>query len=292
MITADRVTKRYGDTTALSDVSLSVERGSVLGLVGPNGAGKTTLLSILAGLRVPSEGTVTIDAPTSQISVLSDAPRFEPWLTGREIVELSLALTRPGSDTELVDHALSSAGIADAAERRVGGYSRGMLQRLGIAATVVAEPTVMILDEPASALDPMGRREVLDLVRSVRGDATVIFSSHILGDVQEVSDALGILDRGRLLYQGPASDLLVDRARPSYIIRLRDQRGAVVAALESAPWVESVELIGDRSLRIETTSLDIAEHELIPLLSTTGARVIGLEPDSPSLERIFLEVTQ
>jgi ABC-2 type transport system ATP-binding protein len=292
MITTRGLTKRYGDTAALVGVDLSVAPGSVFGLVGPNGAGKTTLLSILAGLREPTEGTVSVGADRSRVAVLPDAPRFEPWLTGREVVELSHRLTRPDGPVDAVERALAIAGIADAADRRVGGYSRGMLQRLGLAATVVGDPEVMILDEPASALDPVGRREVLDLVRSARGDATVIFSSHILGDVQEVSDSLGILNEGRLMFQGPVSDLLVDGASPTYLIRLRDGRDHAIAALEAAPWVESVEPVGDRDLRIGTRSLEDAERRLTPVLADSGARVISLEPDAPTLERVFLEVTR
>jgi len=292
VITTTGLVKRYDGVEALSGVDLHVPKGTVFGLVGPNGAGKTTLLSILAGLRSPTAGTVTIGADRSRIAVLPDAPRFDPWLTGREVVDLARALTAPDTPPESMDRVLEEAGIADAADRRVGGYSRGMLQRLGVAATVVSRPDVMILDEPAAALDPTGRRDVLDLMRSVRGEATVIFSSHILGDVQEVSDWLGILDRGRLLFQGPADELLVSRAGLIYRIRLRDGRASAAVALEAEAWVDSVEKIGDRELRIRVTSLETVERRLIPLLAGTGARVIAVEPESPTLEDVFLEITR
>jgi len=292
VITTTGLVKRYDGVEALSGVDLHVPKGTVFGLVGPNGAGKTTLLSILAGLRNPTAGTFTIAADRSRIAVLPDSPRFEPWLTGREVVNLALALTAPDTPPERTDRVLEGAGIADAADRRVGGYSRGMLQRLGVAATVVSSPDLMILDEPASALDPTGRRDVLDLMRSVRGAATVLFSSHILGDVQEVSDWLGILDRGRLLFQGPADELMVDQVGPTYRIRLRDGHESATAALESEEWVDSVEEIGDRDLRVRVTSLDTAERELIPLLAGVGARVIAVEPESPTLEDAFLEITR
>lgn len=292
MITTTNLVKRYDGVEALSGVDLQVPEGTVFGLVGPNGAGKTTLLSILAGLRPPTSGAVAIEANPSRIAVLPDAPRFEPWLTGREVVELAKSLTAPKTPAQAVDRVLEQAGMSEAADRRVGGYSRGMLQRLGVAATVVSEPEVMILDEPASALDPTGRRDVLDLVRSVRGEATVIFSSHILGDVQEVSDSLGILDRGRLLFQGTADELLLNHAGPTYRIRLREELESVADRLEAEPWVDSVEAISDRDLRIRVTSLDTAERRLIPVLAGLGARVISIEPESPTLEDVFLEITR
>lgn len=292
MITTRALVKEYNGSAALAGVDLHVPEGTVYGLIGPNGAGKTTLLSILAGLRSPTSGTVAVDAPPSRVAVLPDAPRFDPWLTGREVVELARTLTAPDAPAQRVDRVLTEAGIADAADRRVGGYSRGMLQRLGVATTIVSEPEVMILDEPASALDPTGRRDVLDLVRSARGLATVIFSSHILGDVQEVSDWLGILDHGRLLFQGPAGKLLVNRAGPTYRVRLREGREAASAALTDAPWVDTVDPAGDRDLRIRVRSLDLAEHHLVPLLAHSGAVVIAIEPESPTLEDVFLELTR
>ena len=140
---------------------------------------------------------------------------------------------RPASNAERVDEVLEQSGLTDAAKRRCGGYSRGMLQRLGIAATLVARPSLILLDEPASALDPQGRREVLDLITTLRGQATVLFSSHILGDVQEVCDTVGILHHGRLLFQGPLSELLVGRAVPRYELarqgRGRCRRGRALA---------------------------------------------------------------
>ncbi len=145
--------------------------------------------------------------------MLADAPRFDPWLTGREVVELARHLTDRQGD---VDGVLEQAGLTEAASRRVGGYSRGMLQRLGVAAAIVGRPRLLLLDEPASALDPQGRREVLDLIARLRGSATVLFSSHILGDVQEVCDTVGVLDHGRLRFQGPLDELLVGAAGPRY----------------------------------------------------------------------------
>jgi ABC-2 type transport system ATP-binding protein len=285
------LTKQYGAHTALANVNLVVPTGSVYGLVGPNGAGKTTLLSILAGLRTPTRGTVHTDIPHERIAVVPDTPAFDPWLTAREVVALSRHLTAPDIPEPRDRETLADAGLADAADRRVGGFSRGMLQRLGLAAAVVTEPQLLILDEPSSALDPAGRRDVLDFVASRRGRATVLFSSHILGDVQEVCDTVGILRDGHLLYQGTIDDLLVGRAAPAYAVRLRGGAPAAAQTLETQDWVTHVDVATDDTLRITVSSVEDAELRLPAALATTGARVVSVVPASGSLEHIFLELT-
>ena len=158
------LSKAYGARTVLSDVDMTVAGGSVYGLVGPNGAGKTTLLSILAGLRRASAGSVQLDVPRSRVALLPDTPQFEPWLTGREVVSLAARLAavaigdRAIDATAAVERRWPTPAWPTGPDDRVGGYSRGMLQRLGLAATLVGQPEVLLLDEPASALDPAGRR--------------------------------------------------------------------------------------------------------------------------------------
>lgn len=284
--------KAYHDTVALDSVDLDVPQGAVYGLVGPNGAGKTTLLSVLSGLRAPTTGTVEIGADPSSVAMLPDAPAWDPWLTGREVVDLARVLGAGDAAPEAVDRALEDAGLADAADRRVGGYSRGMLQRLGLAATVVSEPTVLLLDEPASALDPSGRREVLDLVRRLRATSTVVFSSHILADVQEVSDQVGILDRGRLVFQGPVGDLLAAGAAPAVLVRTRDRAGELAAALRGHQWVADAVLLDDRVVRVRVSDPQHAECDLIAAVGATGIPVVSIVPDTPTLEEVFLEVTR
>lgn len=265
--------------------------GSVYGLVGPNGAGKTTLLRILAGLRHATSGTVEIAAARTEMAVLPDTPRFDPWLSGRELVDLSLQLTTGRHDADRVDYVLSDAGLTDAADRAVGGYSRGMLQRLGVACTVVGEPTLVLLDEPASALDPLGRREVLNLIARLHGSATVLLSSHIRSDVQEVCDTVGILDHGRLLYQGAIDDLLVGSAVPTYLVQCRPPVGPIADALRQHDWVTGVETAGTDRLVVSVTDLESAETHLPAALAAAGGRVVSLSPQAVTLEQAFLELT-
>jgi ABC-2 type transport system ATP-binding protein len=290
LIQTTGLVKRYGSTEALKRVDLRVEHGSTYGLVGPNGAGKTTLLGILAGLRHPTAGSIAIDADRSRIAVLPDTPRFDPWLTGREVAELAQRLTTGANDR--VGEVLADAGLADAMDRAVGGYSRGMLQRLGVACTIVGEPSLVLLDEPASALDPLGRREVLDLIGRLKGSATILFSSHILADVQEVCDTVGILDHGDLVFQGSVEALLVGQAVPRYRVRVRPPSDPVARALEQHDWVEGVDRSGADELRVTVSSLDDAESKLAGALAAAGARVISIGPEAVTLEQAFLEVTQ
>jgi ABC-2 type transport system ATP-binding protein len=285
------LTKRYGTHTALDGVDLAVPTGSVYGLVGPNGAGKTTLLGLLAGLRRPTAGQLSIDVARTKVALLPDTPQFDPWLTGQEVVALARTLVTPATPPRRVDEVLHDAGLAEAAGRRVGGYSRGMLQRLGLAATIIGEPDLLLLDEPASALDPAGRREVLDLIGRMRGHATVVLSSHILGDVQEVCDTVGVLRAGRLLFQGPLANLLVGRAVPAYRVHVRAPVEPVAEALARQGWVAGVEPDGPETLRVTVTSLADAEQRLPGALAAAEARVVSMAPLAPDLEDVFLELT-
>jgi ABC-2 type transport system ATP-binding protein len=283
--------KTYGSVTALADVDLVVPSGTVYGLVGPNGSGKTTLLSILVGLRQPTSGRVTVAVEPERVALVPDTPSFEPWLTAREVVTLARSLAGLHPSPDSVEATLARTRLADAADRATGGFSRGMLQRLGLASAMVSEPALLVLDEPAAALDPAGRRDVLDLVGDLRGGTTVLFSSHILADVQQVCDTIGILRGGRLLFQGTTQTLLAGKAAPAFTVRLRPPVDRVVDVLESAPWVHLVERPGPDRLRVTVTSTDIAETELVRALAAAEARVAAITPAEVDLEHVFLELT-
>lgn len=290
IVTTNGLTKQYKETTALGGIDLSVSRGSVYGLVGPNGAGKTTLLGILAGLRRATSGSATV--ATSKIRMLPDTPAFEPWLTAREVVDLSRSLTAPDATPSDVSDVLEEAGLAEAADRKVIGFSRGMLQRLGIAAAVIGDPELLLLDEPAAALDPAGRREVLDLVSRLRGRATVIFSSHILGDVEQVSDEIGILRQGHLVYQGSLAGLLEGRSSNRYVVTVRTGTADLSESLHNQPWVVDCTVRADGEIAVVVNDLDAAETQLVRVLATAGHPVIAIRPETESLEDVFLEVTK
>ncbi|MGZ8603926.1 MAG: ABC transporter ATP-binding protein [Actinomycetota bacterium] len=283
--------KAYGGTLALDDVDLAVESGSVYGLVGPNGAGKSTLIGVVAGLRRPSGGEVRLHVDRRRVAVMPDTPMFDPWLTAREVVDLARTMVAPEVPVGAVDEALGEVGLSDVAGRRVGSFSRGMLQRLGIAATIVARPELLVLDEPASALDPLGRYEVLELVGRLATGSTILFSSHILADVQRVCDTVGVLREGRLLYQGPLEALLTERVQPAFLVRVRPPLEPTASALRDAPWTTDVREESHGQLRVEVSSVADAERGIVTILARVGARVISVDPEAPDLESVFLELT-
>jgi ABC-2 type transport system ATP-binding protein len=290
VIATTSLTKIYGDTVALSGVDLAVPRGATYGLIGPNGAGKTTMLSILAGLRHATSGDIHLDVDRRRIAVLVDTPMFEPWLTAREVVDLARHLVAPDLPTSNVDTALAEVGLTDAADRRTGGFSRGMLQRLGLATCLVGEPDVFVFDEPSSALDPAGRREVLDLIGRLAHSTTVVISTHILADVQQVCDMVGVIDEGHLRYQGPIADLL-SRTSAAYTIHVRGSADGLRNRLVDEPSISDVEEVAPGRYRLVTDDAPDVEFALPRILAELGLALVAFNP-ATDLETAFLELTQ
>jgi len=201
------LTKRYGRLTALAGLDLTLHDGTVHGLVGPNGAGKTTMLLIISGLKRKTSGEITFCVPTNKVMLMPDTPDFFPLLTAREIVDLARYPFGNEVSEESVPEVIELVGLGDSIDRRVGGFSRGMKQRLGLAATLIGEPQLLLLDEPCSALDPIGRREILDVIFRLKSKSTVLFSTHLLSDVEAVCDSVTVVDHGKALYEGTVSGI-------------------------------------------------------------------------------------
>jgi ABC-2 type transport system ATP-binding protein len=290
IVTTSGLTRDYGGA-GLFGVDLVVPRGSIYGLVGPNGAGKTTLLSLLSATRRPDRGTISMNIARHRIAVCPDVPEFDGWLTAAEVTDLARSLVAPAAGRQAVATALAAAGLAGSAGRRVGGFSRGMLQRLGLACALVGEPELLILDEPTSALDPAGRAEMLRLVAAMRGHRTVIFSSHILADVQRIADQVGILRDGRLLYQGAAKDLIDTYLEPSWLVRIAGDPRPVAAALAGEHWATRAEPVGADTIRIDATSIEAGERGIPAVIAGCGARQVSCEPVAADLESAFLALT-
>ena len=290
VISTSAVGKVYGDAVALEGVDLLVPRGATYGLIGPNGAGKTTMLSILAGLRRPTTGEVHLGVERRRMASLVDTPLFEPWLTAREVVDLARHLVSTDLPEEQVELALAEVGLADVADRRTGGFSRGMLQRLGLAACLVGDPDVLLLDEPSSALDPAGRREVLDLIGQLSRTKTVVLSTHILGDVQQVCDVVGVIDHGRLRFQGPIDQLLA-RTSAAYAMHVRPAATDLITDLKAQRWVETVEELAPGRLRLVTSDAAAAEQQIPRLVTEHGLSLVSFYP-ATDLETAFLELTR
>jgi len=201
------LTKRYGKLTALAGLDLTLHDGTVHGLVGPNGAGKTTMLLIISGLKRKTSGEITFGVPTNKVMLMPDTPDFFPLLTAREIVDLARYPFRKEVSEESVTEVIELVGLGDSIDRRVGGFSRGMKQRLGLATTLIGEPQLLLLDEPCSALDPIGRREILDVILRLRSKSTVLFSTHLLSDVEAVCESVTVVGHGKTLYEGTVSGI-------------------------------------------------------------------------------------
>jgi ABC-2 type transport system ATP-binding protein len=285
-----RLTRSYGSIHALAGVDLDVPDGSIYGLVGPNGSGKTTAIEIVAGLRTPSSGTVDLAVPTGALAYCPDAPEFEPWLSAIEVLALAAGLLGRRKTRADLGEMLEQVGLSGAAERRVGGFSRGMRARLGLAAGLIGDPQLLIADEPAAALDPAGRWEITDLLAALAGSVTVIVSSHDLGDVERICDHVGVLDHGRLVYQGSVRDLLA-RAAPALRIIARPPADRLRAALASASWVHAVteEQPGELVARIDDPAA--AERELPRLLAESDTRLLEVGRAGVSLRDVFFELT-
>ena len=303
-IQASGVTKRFGAILALDRLDLVVPPGSIFGLLGPNGAGKTTTIRILTGLARPTLGSATVagvevglDEPElrRRLGYLDQDPRFYGWMKGRELLELVGRLHGlAGSELRSrVAEMLARTGLADSADRRIGGYSGGMRQRLGIAQALLHRAQILFLDEPVSSLDPEGRRDLLELIAGLRGGATVVFSTHVLADVERICDRVAILDRGRLVTEGPLEDLLAAHARPIYrLVPAPGQSAAVgvlVDRLRAAPWTTDVSA-GDDLVRVTVSDPVAAAGGILPLVVAAGVILDAFERARPTLEDVFLEL--
>jgi ABC-2 type transport system ATP-binding protein len=303
-IEARGLTKRFGTILALDRLDLVVPGGSIFGLLGPNGAGKTTALRILSGLARPTAGSasvagvqVALDDPDlrRRLGYLDQDPRFFSWMTGRELLEL-IGRLHGLTDSDLrsrVDEMLARTGLASAAGRRIGGYSGGMRQRLGIAQALLHRPAILLLDEPVSSLDPEGRRDLLELIAGLRGEATVVFSTHLLSDVERICDRVAILDRGRRVTEGSLDELLSAHARPIFRMVAAagqdDRVGAVVQTIRLASWTTDVSIAGG-AIRVTVSDADAAATGLLPLVVAGGLVLDSFERVQPTLEDVFLEL--
>jgi len=290
------LTKRFGGRTAVDGVDLRVPRGVAFGYLGPNGAGKTTLIRMLLGLTTASAGEMRLlglPLPQSRAEALAhvgaivEEPRFHGHLSGRENLEI-VAAVRGGGAYRLIDDSLERVGLTARARDRVGTYSLGMRQRLGIARCLLADPELLILDEPMNGLDPAGIQEFRGFVRSfVEEGRTIVLSSHLLDEVEKTCDHVAIVDRGRVVVQGSIAELR-DDGDPTVLVETRDPVAAA-GLLAGHPAVARVTADGP-AVHAVLTDLAVVP-ELNRLLVGAGQDVLRLEPAQASLEDRFLEIT-
>jgi ABC-2 type transport system ATP-binding protein len=289
--------KRYGRVLAVDDVDLTVERGDVYGYLGPNGAGKTTTLRILLGLIRPDDGSVRLfgrDPVAEGARALDDVagfveePAFYPFLSGRQNLQL-LATLDGGSPAARIEEVLELVGLRDRAGDRLGGYSQGMRQRLGIAGSLLRAPQLLILDEPANGLDPAGIRDLRALIGGLaREGITVLYSSHLLGEVEEVCNRVAIVDHGRIAFEGRLDDL-----RKSFGEHYRVQAGDPERALAIARASQGVgaERLEGGILRFEAES-SAALDAFTVALGGAGVGIRSLTTERATLEDLFFRLTE
>ena len=293
IIHTEGLAKRYGRTDALVDLSMEVDAGEVFGFLGPNGAGKTTAVKLLLGLARPSGGRGTVlGAPLGdrvarrQIGYLPELFRYQPWLRAREVLALHARLIGGGSDRSRAasDRVLDEVGLLDRAEDAVGGFSKGMQQRLGLGVALLGAPALVVLDEPTSALDPVGRADVRSIIRRARdAGSTVFLNSHLLTEVERVCDRVAIVDHGRVLASGRLDDLL---GEPTLRIRVTELDSDAMVTLER---FGRVGMDADGWLTI--AGLDqVAVPDVVAAIVAGGGRIHAVDPGRATLEDRYFEL--
>jgi ABC-2 type transport system ATP-binding protein len=289
VIEVEQLTKRYRHATAVDDLSFRIPRGRITGFLGPNGAGKTTTLRVLLGLVLPTSGRATVagrryrelDTPLRTVGAVLEASNYHPARSGRN--HLRVLATAAGISRSRVEEVLAEVELSDAARRRIGGYSLGMRQRLSVAAALLGEPELLVLDEPANGLDPEGIRWLRNFLRSYAADGgTVFVSSHVLAEISQLADEVLIIHRGKLVAQQPVAELI---ARAAGATRVRSPRADDLLARLRDAGIEA-EVAGDRLLAVQAPPETVGD-----LAAEAGIPVHELVVDSGSLEEAFLELT-
>ena len=299
-IRAAALTKVYGEKSALDAVDLVVEEGSIFGFLGPNGAGKTTMLRLLTGLARPTSGSVQIlghdvasagNSVRAEIGFLPDVPGFYGWMTAEEFLRFAGGLFGIGRQVldERLGLLLDLAGLSDV-KTKISGYSRGMKQRLGVAQALVNAPRLLLLDEPTSALDPMGRKDVLDMLTSLRGRTTVFFSTHILADVERVCDTVAILDRGHVVTQAPIDELKARYAGQKVVLEVTAGADELAQEIGRQAWATAVVRGSNGAIEITVNDMDIARRQIPAMVAARQTGLARMEAGEMGLEEVFVDL--
>ena len=287
--------KRYGELEAVAGVDLTVHAGDVYGYLGPNGAGKTTCLRMMLGLIRPTAGTVRLFGrdPQETVQALDDvagfveAPTFYPYLSGRRNLEL-LAAFDGGDAADRIEQALETVELTDRARDKIGGYSHGMRQRIGIAAALLRDPKLLLLDEPATGLDPAGMRDMRVLIRRLADQGmTVLLSSHLLAEVEELCNRVAIVRTGKIVYEGAISELKRGAGATYRLSSTNDERA--MAVCRAQPGIDDVRVVHGK---ISFTADERAVAELSQALVEAGALITSLAPQTVTLEDLFFSLTE
>lgn len=291
--------KNFGSVSPVKGISFQIERGSCTALLGPNGAGKTTTLRMLAGLMEPSGGSVEYSGSQTgnwrnRIGYLPQYPKFYGWMTGTEYITFSAKISglRGKKVAKRTEEVLAQVGLKDAAKRRISGYSGGMKQRLGLAQALVHEPEILLLDEPVSALDPLGRREVMEMIRELRGDEiTVLFSTHVLHDAEEICDEMVFMVDGKIAEQGALTELRERYRQPIIFISIESDENGMkwLQSLETRSFVKEA-VMGRGWAKLTVNDVGVVRNKLMEEITLNRIPLVRFEVGSSSLEDMFMKV--
>jgi len=307
VISTEGLSKSFGEVHALKSLDLRVPQKSIFAFLGPNGAGKTTTIKLLLGLLKPTSGggkilgmdiirdSVDIRA---KIGYLPQDARFYEHMTARQMLEYTARFFYAGPQSEIdkrVNEMIELVGLEGKADRPIKGFSGGERQRLGIAQAEVNYPDLLILDEPAASLDPQGRRDVLEVMSRIRKYATIFYCTHILDDVQRVSDQVAIVNQGELITQAPIEELLAGSGDVIYSVTLKGDAQTAYAQVTQQPWVSGIEASqanGHAVWQVSVTDEAAAEDQLMGLLVSNGLKIANFGRKAQNLEDVFLNIVE
>jgi len=302
------LSKIYKGVQALTDLNLTVKQHSIFGFLGPNGAGKTTTIKLLLGLARPTSGSALVfghDIRRESVTIrkrvgyLAQEPRYYEHMTARETLRFTAGFfysgPAPGIEKRVAE-TLELVGLADKADRPVQGFSGGERQRLGIAQAQINYPDLLILDEPAASLDPQGRHDVLEVMERLRKHTTIFYSTHILSDVQRVSDTVSILDHGKLICQAPIEELLNSSGAPIFTLAIKGETEKARLCVSSLPWVVVIQtkpVKNHVSWEVTVSDESLAEAQLLNLVQSSGeVSVLEFGRRKVNLEDYYLRLTE
>lgn len=307
VISTRGLSKIFKDIPALKSLDLDVRQNSIFGFLGPNGAGKTTTIKLMLGLIRPTAGSASIfgmDSITHSVDIrarigyLPQEPHFYEYMTARETLRFTAGFFFKGprkAIEERVTEMLELVDLTGKADRPIKSFSGGERQRLGIAQAQVNYPDLLILDEPAASLDPLGRRDVLEVMSKLRKHTTIFYSTHILDDVQRVSDTVVILNKGELVAQGPIEELLAGSEGVIYIVHLKGEVESALKNIQTQPWVEAIKTgqhNGESAWQVSVTNPEAAETHLLKLLVNDSVIVTEFRRKQYNLEDVFIQVVE
>ncbi|MEN8698239.1 ABC transporter ATP-binding protein [Bacillus infantis] len=296
LLKASDLVKRYGNTNAVKGINFHIEEGRCVSLLGPNGAGKTTTLKMLSGLLEPTSGSIDFKGGKAKdlrqfIGYLPQYPAFFNWMSGKEFLVFAgqLAKLNRKEAEKRSEELLERVGLTDAKKRKIRGYSGGMKQRLGLAQALIHRPKLLILDEPVSALDPLGRREVLDMMREIKEETTILFSTHVLHDAEEISDDILIMHDGEIAVSGSLESVMAEYRQPILQIEFESQAADWLKSIAGYGFVSEVSIQGNKA-SIVLNDMVNGKQTLLKDIVDRKLPIRKFEVSQTTLEDLFMKV--